>query len=126
MSTDNLFIVYIDKIGENSNMQYEYDVYVSNTPDIVWAENWAEQPASACEKLPPEENTYQEVIKMVSNYELDLAQENDCFSMQDCIDGIIKLCWLIDDEDNVSLNVKFGENYEEFLKKIQGVCEILK
>ena len=119
---EELRLVFINLIGENHNGEYEYTLYYSDTPEMVWAEDYAEQVPSACsiEDLLPNTSTYKATSHAVSNTKLHLVQENSCFSIQDCIDGIINLCWVFDNKDNRYYGLPFGCTMEEseiFLKK---------
>lgn len=125
MTENNKSLAYVNLIGKNSEGNYEYDIYFSETPDIVWAENWAEQPSSACENMPPGPDTFSEIISIESEYFFSLAQNNDCFSMQDCIDGIISMCW-VQDNGKCILNLHFGESYENVKKKLENIGVAIK
>ena len=53
------------------------------------------------------------------------AKENACFSMQDCIDGIIPLCFSEIDDDTIYFNDKplkfrFGEKIETVQMKLKA------
>lgn len=91
---ENKTLVYVNPIGINNNDEYEYDFYFSDTPDIVWGANWEITCPSACGDLKPEESTYTDIIRVTSPIKFFCAQENSCFSMQDCIDGVIALCFV--------------------------------
>lgn len=111
-NTENLCLVYVRMIGENSEGEYEYELFFSETPDIVWGEDWAEQCPAAIGEIPPDEKVISSVKRITSKYRLNCAQNNLCFSMQDSIDGIISLCWCFDDYDNLLFKFGFGEKYE--------------
>ena len=55
-----------------------------------------------------------------------IAKKNYCFSMQDCIDGIIPLIFSEIDEETLELDekpffIKFGESFNDVQEKIEKV-----
>ena len=111
----DLFLVFVERRTEEPNPRgfYEYDFYFSETPDITWGTDWAEQCPSACsiETLRPDEETYHEIKKLISTIPLSCVQENSCFSLQDMTDGIVSVCY-----ENIS-------GYEEFPEPIRLVFQ---
>ena len=117
-NTETLSLVYISLLGQNSEGLYEYELFFSDTPDIVWGEDWAEQCPAAIGDIPPDEKTISTVKRILSPYVIKCAQENPCFSFQDCIDGIIKLCY-IEVNDTFILKISFGESYDDVAAKLK-------
>ena len=102
---------------------FEYDFLFSETPDIVWGEDWAEQCPAACDNMRPSEEMIACKRRLATIIPFGLAQKNTCFSMQDCIDGIIALAWedLSDYEEYpepLRLIFGFGESFEEVEDKL--------
>ena len=114
MQREGLKLVFVNKIGKNFEGKFEYELYYSYSPEVVWAEDFAEQVPSICsiDNLIPESSTYNAIIRATSNTEFKLAQENSCFSMQDCLDGIIKLIWILD-KDGYYYGLDFGTDISE-------------
>ena len=54
----DLYLAYVDYIGVNALGYHEYDVFLTDSPDTVWGEDWEQQCPSACGDLKPEETTY--------------------------------------------------------------------
>ena len=126
---DDLKLVYINPIGENSNGKYEYELFFSKTPELVWGENWEMPCASICGDMKPDESTYSNVKRIISDIPFFCVQENTCFSMQDCIDGCVAL--FFEDISNYSeyptpyrIVCSFGEDYKNVKEKLngRGVC----
>jgi hypothetical protein len=117
MDTNNLHLIYVNPIGKDSNGVYEYEFFFSETPEIVWGEDWNVACPSACGNLLPDPSTYSEVKHLRTHIPLFCAQENSCFSMQDVIDGLLCLCFYEDEEGNFN-KFDFGEPYENVIKKI--------
>jgi hypothetical protein len=40
MNENELYLAYVNPIGENNIEWYEYDIYFTKTPDIVWGYGW--------------------------------------------------------------------------------------
>ena len=38
----NLKLVYVNPIGKNSSDEYEYEFFFSETPEVVWGEEYDE------------------------------------------------------------------------------------
>lgn len=102
----NKYLIYINYVGLTQD-GFKYEFLYSNTPEIVWGDNWNVQSAAACGNMLPVESTYSSKQVVYSNYELHLVQDNTCFSMQDCIDGCVCLMWFEADEQIIT--IKFAE-----------------
>lgn len=121
---EDLKIVFINKKGLNHDGLYEYDLIYSQSPSMVWGEDFAEQVPSTCaiEDLLPFRETYDLIRTGVSPFNIKLAQENSCFSMQDCVDGIIALAWIYDEDDNRYHTLSYGSSIQDaeyFMKEIK-------
>lgn len=91
-NTENsLKVIYILHIGKNSENENIYHFLISDDTDKVWAEGWENKPACIMRNLTPEDNMYDYIAEVKTEIKLDLAQDNCCFSMQDCRDKIIAL-----------------------------------
>lgn len=117
METEKL--IYINFVGSGNEEEYEYDFFFSESPETAWGEDWNIQCPSACarESLIPLENSYSNVERHVINKKLNLVQDNSCFSLMDCMDGIIKLAWLIE-ENGKKTSISYGEDKKEVFKKL--------
>ena len=117
------YLVYIEYIGCDLNNHYIYKMDFSTQPEIVWGESWNVVPAAICGHIPPDPNSLFKTAKLYSSEELHTAVKSTCFSMQDCIDGIIPLCFAdINNSsliaDNSFFRLRFGEKYEDVIKTI--------
>lgn len=118
-----LHLVYVEKVGVNSFDLNEYDFLFSESPEVVWADDWAEQCPSACENLRPDYSMISKRKRLATIIPFGLASTNSCFSMQDCIDGIIALAWEDISEyeeypEPMRLVFHFGESFEEVEDKL--------
>ena len=121
---DKLFLVYVNPVGVNSEGQNEYDFFFSETPETVWGEDWNVSSPAACANTLPQEDTYSVVKRLVTDVDFFCAQENTCFSMQDCIDGVICLLYYYDEDEDKYHPLKFSTPYNEvvtYLEKINCI-----
>ena len=116
MDTSNLCLVYINPIGRDSGGLNEYEFFFSETPEVVWGEDWNVACPSACGNLLPDSTTYSHIEILKTEIPLFCIQQNSCFSLQDCIDGLVCLSFF-EDEENIT-KFDFNENYNNVLKKI--------
>lgn len=112
------YIIYIDFIGETSDEKFEYDFFFSETPETAWGEDWNIQCPSACSHnaLIPDTTSYTNVERHILDEPLTLVQENSCFSILDCMDGIIKLAWK--EKGDKIISIRYGENKNSVYEKL--------
>ncbi len=118
-------LVFVNKIGEDSNDEYQYEFMFSNDVSVVWGDGWSTIPSGICaqkDKLP-HASTYDLVKRITSSLNFDVAQDNTCFSMQDCIDKIVALAWEnINDYEEYPINrlvFHYGDSFENVEEKLQ-------
>ena len=119
-----LSLVYVYPVGHDSQGVYEYEFFFSETPETVWAEDWNVQCPSARGNMTPDEASYSLVKHLKTKKLITCAQENSCFSMADCMDGIIALCW-----ENIEGLDEYPEPYRLILSyglNITSVVDHLK
>lgn len=99
-------VVYITLIGKNSDDKYIYNLHITTEIDDVFSEGWGEKPACNIPNniLMIGDIHYEYIKELKTDVKLDLAQDNCCFSMQDCRDNIIALA---------SENLDEAEEYPE-------------
>ena len=120
----NKYLIYINPIGKNSNDLFEYEFFFSETPDIVWGEDWDNPCPAACENTLPDPETYSEVKILKTNIPLSCIQNNVCFSLSNCIDGIVCLGYenisdYTEYPEPIRLVFKFAENYGSIIEKFE-------
>ena len=128
MIEDQQYLAFVDFIGTTIDGQYRYRLDFSQAPEVVWGEDWNSTPAGIIPNIAPDANTLSITGEIVSGKRYLLAKENTCFSMQDCIDGIIPLLFSdVNDSDTIVL--PFGmkkEDVEESLSQNNIVLENIK
>ena len=88
---DEDFLAFVDLVGKRIDGKYIYRFDFTKSPDIVWGDQWNATPAGIVPNIAPMENCLSLTGQVICGHRYMLAKENTCFSMQDCIDGIIPL-----------------------------------
>jgi hypothetical protein len=129
---EKYFLIYVNHSGLSVDGFNSYDFLFAKDPNIVYGSGWNVIPSSICspeEKLP-HDSTYDLMKRVTTQLKLGLAQNNSCFAMQDCIDGVICLAYEdISDYDEYPVNrliLNFGETYKNVDKKLDEKCLTLK
>ena len=117
MDKENLKLVYVKQIGQDSDGLFEYEFFFSDEPESVWAENWNEACPSACGDLTPDSSTYSDILNLKTTIPFDCAQNNSCYSMMDMQDNVI-CC--------ASENISEYDSYPEPLRLVFQYGESLK
>lgn len=88
-------VVYVKHIGTEIDGKNIYHLYLSSTPDDVFAEGWGDIPACTVPRklMDLDEDMYEHVVEVKTDIILDLAQNCCCFSMQDSRDNIVALAF---------------------------------
>lgn len=105
LDSKELYVVYILSLGQDHDGYNTYQFLIAKDSSEVWGEDWNEKPAGNCRFLTPTEDMYDYVKELKTNIILDLAQDNACFSMQDCRDSIIPLAY-----ENLDQAEEYPEN----------------
>lgn len=121
MEKNGEYLCYVRPIGKNSDDLYEYEFFFTEKPDIVWGQDWNEQCPSACGDITPDPSTYNQIERLCSKTLFSCAQENSCFSMQDCIDGCVAICYeslqdLEEYPEPFRFVFQFGQSKEEVVE----------
>lgn len=93
--TEELVVVYIVNVGVDINGLNIYHFLISDECESTWGECWGQQPAGNVKKslLMPDDSNYIYIKELKTDLKLNLAQDNTCFSMQDCKDNIVALAY---------------------------------
>lgn len=126
-NTENLYLVYVEKITEQATSKgmYEYEFFFSKTPEIVWGVDWNQQCPSSCsrENMRPDPTTYTLIERLWTIIPFACIEDNSCFSCQDMVDGIVACAWEDISEyeeypEPFRLVFNFGESYESVESKL--------
>lgn len=120
---DSLFLVFVSYMGKNSDGTYKYRFDYAISPDSVWGDAFNIVPSSLVPKIEPDVNSLTGYQFVDFPFSLKLAQSNDCFSMQDCIDGIIALCYI---DPNSFIDYDFVLHFGDSYDYVQEIFDTLK
>ncbi len=111
------FLAFAEISSETADGKHTYTLSFSETPDVVWGENWNYTPAGAVSSLKPDESIITSKAEFSTETRFLLAIENCCFAMQDCIDDIIPLLFY-ESGTTPPLVLHFGETESSVREKI--------
>lgn len=112
------FLAFVDIAGKTIDGKYIYRFDFTKATDIVWGDQWNTTPAGIIPNLEPDMNCLSLTGKVETKHRYLLAKENTCFSMQDCIDGILPL--LFDEPYSDELMVlPFGMPMENVISELE-------
>ena len=122
----NEYLGFVDIIGRTVDGGYIYRFDFTLDTDVIWGEYFNVTPSAIIPNLQPDKNSLSRTGKVVFPREMVIAKRSYCFSMQDCIDGILPLIFCEIDEDTIELNdgpffLKFGEPIEDVEQKLLKV-----
>lgn len=89
---DDLYLIYVHRIGYDHANQFFYEFIFSDSTDNVDGEYWDSTPAKGSPQ-PPYGDMIVQVGKVATDIKLDAIQDSDTFSMFDAVDGVIALAW---------------------------------
>lgn len=124
MSSNDEVLIFVKPICKNTDQTYEYDLFFSNTPDIVWGVDWEVNTPGlvSTDEITPDSTTYNKVARIKIPFPLKTVQETYCYSMEYAIARIIALSWI--DIENMEeypekgrMVLYFGDTFEH----VQGV-----
>lgn len=124
MSSKDEVLIFVKPICRNTDQTYEYDLFFSDTPDIVWGVDWEVNTPGlvSTDEITPDPTTYNKVVRIKLPFPLKTVQETYCYSMEYAIARIIALSWI--DIENMEeypekgrMVLYFGDTFEH----VQGV-----
>lgn len=124
MNSKDMVLVFVKPICRNTDQTYEYDLFLSDTPDIVWGVDWEVNTPGlvSTDEITPDSSTYSKVVRIKLPFPLKTVQETYCYSMEYAIARIIALSWI--DIENMEeypekgrMVLYFGDTFEH----VQGV-----
>jgi hypothetical protein len=120
------YLAFVDFIGRTIDGKYIYRFDFTTDKETVWGDYFNIAPCAIVPNLQPDKNTLSSTSKAIFPREMAIAPKNYCFSMQDCIDGIMPLIFSeIDDNTlmcgEVPFFLKFGEEMSDVISKLSEV-----
>lgn len=122
----NEFLGFVDLIGQTIDGKYIYRFDFTTDIDVLWGEYFNITPSGIIPDLQPDKNALSRSGKVIFPREMVIAKKNYCFSMQDCIDGIIPLMFSEIDEKTLVLDekpffIRFGESFNDVKEKLDKI-----
>ena len=125
------YLAFVNEMGTDMEGRPVYTLHFTTDTESVWGEYFNVAPASLANNLMVDENCITSRATVTMPRKVEIAARNNCFSMQDCIDGIIPLMFSPIDEntiaiDDIPFNLHFGEPFDEVEKKLSSIGVELK
>jgi hypothetical protein len=119
----DVFLLFVRLIGEENDGYYRYEFMFTDNPDEAWGEGFEYKPCCLVKDLVPSDEYITEVHIVKTKIKFDLIQDNCCFGMQDCMDGIVTVAHenidgLDEYPENGRLVFMFGESLDDIEKKL--------
>jgi hypothetical protein len=117
-----MHLIYVNEIGSDYKGQKQYEFIFSTSTEIDMDE-WFTIPASleVSSKSPHVE--YVDTVGLLkdTDLQLELVQDSDYFGVIDAVDGVVALAWekFDIDSDEERLTFKFGESFDNVVKKLK-------
>ena len=120
---ENVYLCFIRLIGEENDGYYRYEFIFTDNIDEVFGDGFEYKPACLVNNLMVNDKYITELHIVKMKIKLDLIQNNCCFSISDCYDGIIALAWenmdaYEDYPEDGRIFFRFGETLEEVERKL--------
>lgn len=118
-----VYLCFVRLIGKENDGYYQYEFIFTDNISEVWGEDFNQKPACLVNNLMISEEYITEVHTVKTKIKFDLIQDNCCFSVSDCYDGIIALAWedisqYEEYPEDGRLFFKFGESIEDVDSKL--------
>ena len=118
-----VYLCFVNLVGQEEDGNYRYEFIFTDNPDEVWGDDFEYKPCSIVNGLMVAEEYKTETHIVKTKIQFYLIQNSGCFGMQDCMDGVVSLCFEnIDDYDEYPedgrLVFMFGEPLEEVQRKL--------
>ena len=120
------YLAFVDEVGRLLDGRYLYRFDFTVDTDTVWGEYFNIAPSAIVPNIQPDKNTLSKTAEAAFPRQMVIAKKNYCFSMQDCIDGIISMFFSEIDDNTLTyedepFHLDFGEPMDEVAKKLEAV-----
>lgn len=114
-------LVYVDFLYKEGDF-YNYNLYFSKTPDIVWGQDWDINCPLSNFDSTPDKTTYDCIYRIKSPYELKTLQTTTCYPMEYAIYGIMALSWInLENLDEYPENGRMVLHFNDTFKKVEEI-----
>ncbi len=120
------YLAFVDEIGRQLDGKYLYRFDFTVDTDTVWGEYFNIAPSAIVPNIQPDKNTLSKTAQAAFPRQMIIAKKNYCFSMQDCIDGIMSMFFSEIDDNTLMykdepFHLDFGEPMESVIEKMESV-----
>lgn len=120
---EKVSLCFINLVGEENDGFYRYEFIFTDNVENVFGENFDQKPACLVNELQVDDEYITEIHTVKMKIKLDLIQDNCCFSISDCYDGIVSLAWENMDDyeeypEDGRLFFMFGESLSDVERKL--------
>jgi hypothetical protein len=114
-----VYLCFVRLIGKENDGYYQYEFIFTDNINEVWGEDFNQKPACLVNNLMISEEYITEVHTVKTKIKFDLIQDNCCFSVSDCYDGIIALAW-----EDISQYEEYPEDGRLFFKFGESIDDV--
>ena len=124
------YLAFVDEIGRTIDKKYIYRFDFTVDTETVWGEFFNVAPSAIIPDIQPDANTLSTTAKVIFPRKMAIAKKNFCFSMQDCIDGIMPLIFSEIDDNTLQIGetpffLNFADPIDTVREKLSAVnCEL--
>ena len=124
----NEYLAFVDYVGCTLDGKYIYRFDFTTDTDVVWGEFFNVVPSAIIPTLQPDLKTLSSTAKAIFPQRMAIAKMNFCFSMQDCIDGIMQIIFseldentIMMDDTNTPFFLMFGEHIDKVRYRLNKI-----
>lgn len=120
LNEEEVYLCFINLIGEENDGYYRYEFIFTDKLNDVFGENFDQKPACLVNNLEVDDEYITEIHNVKMKIKLDLIQNNCCFSISDCYDGIVSMAWEnMDEYEEYPEDGRLFFNFGETLSKVE-------
>lgn len=124
------YLAFVDEVGMTLDKKYIYRFDFTVDTETVWGEFFNVAPSAIIPNIQPDKNTLSTTGKVIFPRRMMIAKKSFCFSMQDCIDGIMPLIFSEIDDKTLTIGetpffLNFAETIDDVKEKLSAIgCEL--
>lgn len=125
VDNNELYLIYIHKVGETSSGYFEYEFIFSVSPDTAIGEKWEELDffMEESSNRTPKNEFIDKIGTLKTKIDLETVYEDGNFRMLDAVYGVIALAWEIIDDFTITDTLPSDIlvfHYKDSLEKVEN------